>query len=324
MVDASAVPSSGRNHLELMLLHAGAEHLKKDEFYGFCRNKALPQDLVAGLAGLFDFTHVCGFRLIGVGKIIARQIITFCNENPDEQGMDAVGAVIWAIDDGVPFVQDRLQSVKPVLDSQGRKKAAYESNRPKLLKRAKEHVRPFVTVMRDNERFFPTLPDLDVGEKDPAAFIDERGSYALGTLEDGSDNPFDLDEARYIGESTRAVVKFLIKTACADSSFDPAEKRFLVKAVEKLGEKLDADQYRELAKEAIDESVEDILSGLEDQTTSFKEHLLFLGMLAAAADGSVDATEKRVLAESLGYLGITKQRYAAISRDALAVLKSGR
>lgn len=322
MTDQRAVSGPGRNHLELMLLNARAWDLTEDEFRSSCRSRGLPEELAAELVRLLDFTHVCGFRLIYLGKIIARQLSEFWDDNPNEAGIDAAGALIWSIEDALPFVREQLLTVCRTLQSHGRGKSACASSRPDLMHAARQHLAPFIAIMRENEAFFPDLPDLDGGGQAPQSFASEQRSYAVGSFADESDNPFALDEATSISERTRAAVKYLIKIACADSSFEKSEKRFLVGAVEKLGERLESRHYRELAEEALNQSLEQILSGLQDQTPAFKEHLLFLGMLASAADGAVDASEKRILAESLPHLGIEKQRYASISQEALAALRS--
>ena len=53
----------------------------------------------------------------------------------------------------------------------------------------------------------------------------------------------------------------------------------------------------------------------------FRERLLLLGMLTAGADNRIDVKEKKLLAQSLSILRISKKRYSEISREALAIIK---
>jgi hypothetical protein len=64
-----------------------------------------------------------------------------------------------------------------------------------------------------------------------------------------------------------------------------------------------------------------LLAETENYPRDFKEKLLLMGMLMAAADKSVDLWEKRILVDTMTHLGISKERYAEIAREAHARLK---
>ncbi len=313
--------AAGRGHLELMLLNGRAVHLDRNECLSVLKGRGMPAEVLAQFDTLWDETRVCGFKLIYIGRVLIEKFIEFLEANSEIKGREAFGAVVFAMVESSPFLDQYLAPFEQQLSTLGLGSSYYESGIGGRLKaHAQEFLRTFSTIMNANKDFFPVLEDLGgEGAAADGTELTPTGSYISASE---SDNPFDLDDALFLSEGSKTVVKYLIKMSTADRSFDESEKKLLVHAVRDLGEELTNDQFKELAGEASKQSLADLLAGIKDQTTGFKERLLFLGMLSAAADGSVDPSEKKLLAESIDQLGITKQRYAQISQEALKVIKA--
>ncbi|GEM_PF-2748 len=121
-----------------------------------------------------------------------------------------------------------------------------------------------------------------------------------------------------LSEDTRTLVKYLVKMSVSEGVFAESEKRFIQRAVEGIHEAMSADQFNELIAEASQESLDRILSSIEKKPAAFREKLLYLAILAATADGTVALQERKILAESLPLLGISRDRYEEIAEDVVA------
>ena len=109
-----------------------------------------------------------------------------------------------------------------------------------------------------------------------------------------------------------------------ERDFEQTEKGFTKRTISELGEQMEESTFENLIREAAQESLKIILQKARNASFEFKEKLLFLGMLTAVADGSVAESEKRMLAESLKLLGITKERYNQIAKKAILAIRAKR
>ncbi len=67
--------------------------------------------------------------------------------------------------------------------------------------------------------------------------------------------------------------------------------------------------------------METILKGITRESVLFSERLLLSGMLLAAVDGRVVTIEKKLLAQASQLLGISRERYSEIAKDAVHLIK---
>ncbi len=125
-------------------------------------------------------------------------------------------------------------------------------------------------------------------------------------------------EEGFLSPETRLLVKYLIKMGRAEASFDVTEKLFIRRVAREEGEHLTEDVFQELIKEVWDQSTSTVLAEAENYPREYKEKLLLMGMLMAAADKSVNLWEKRILVDTMTQLGVSKERYGEIAQEAHA------
>ena len=131
-----------------------------------------------------------------------------------------------------------------------------------------------------------------------------------------------IDVEDTIAEDTSIIVKYLAKMALREDNFEQSERDFLKKTVADLGEQLEERVFDGLLRQATKETLQSILVNAKEKPEQFKEKLLFLGMLTAAADGHVGDNEKKLLAQSMSLLDISKQRYREIAKEASLALRA--
>jgi tellurite resistance protein len=148
--------------------------------------------------------------------------------------------------------------------------------------------------------------------------FDEPSPFELDDLE----NPFDLDDSDVLPETVAATVKFLVRLALAEGNFSDLEKQLIFQVLQSVGETVSQSHFERLAQQASREPLDVILSSVSHQPASFREKLLLSGMLLTGVDGRVDTIEKKLLVQSCQLLGISRQRYSEIARDAVHLIKT--
>lgn len=308
---------AGKGHLELVLLNSRAVEATEEEFISRLRCRSIPQIVEVELRRMWDQTRVCGGELIHIGRVILEETAAFVEAHPYEDAGAAIGAVVTAILDLVPFLEPLLCSSAITLGELGYHKQYYDTGDGRnLFGEAKDSLRHFATVLHANKDFFPVLPDMGGGP-------DFREKFAIDQLGEEA-NPFALEDALALTNDTKTIVRYLIKVAQAEGRFDEAEKQFIRRAVKDRGESISKEHLQELAEEVSAQPLKWILGDLGTKSKEFRERLLFLGILAAASDCQVDKQEKRILAEALSLLAISKQRYSELAAEAVLAIKAQR
>lgn len=315
-IDAGHI-SAARAHIELVLLSSRTDGLDKRSQFLRLTNRGLPQELISRLDDLWDLNRACGGHVVRVGPVLLVKIFEFVDAYPEANVGMAVAAATKALVDLVPFTGPFLAPVSAVLEAhrfggcfEG---TDYEEN---LCRSAKGFVKLTADVLNANSHFFRVLEDVD---PDFASFED----FTAGDVSD-EENLFDLEEESGLSAENELIAKYLIRIALAEGGFDVSEKAFVSKTMEGLGVTLSAEQLEDLEARTAQLSIGSILAKAENLPDEFKERLLLLGMLSAGADNRIDVKEKKVLAESLPLLGISRERYSDIARNALAIMKKPR
>lgn len=306
--------SAPKAHLELMLLTARARDLPREEFYRRWSHQGLAEEFKICFDHLWDETRVCGGQLIHLGRVVLERILEFVEAYQEHPPSVAIGATVWALMEMVPSLDPLLTPPVLVLEPMGFGRSFYREGRGReLMAQAKKELKQLSVIFEAGTAFFQELPDMNPEE-------DFAGDSQGGVNHD-MENPFLLEDQALVSNKVERVVRYLIKMGQSEGSLEKVEIDFVKKTVRDMGESISDEQFNTLVQEVSNQSLAVILSGLEDQSPSFKENLLFLGMLSAAIDGNVDISEKKLLAESCPHLKISKERYIAVSRNALAAIK---
>jgi tellurite resistance protein len=242
------------------------------------------------------------------------RILEFVEVHKNQPAPASIGATVWALVEMVPSLNPLLTPVALDLEQMGFGRSFYhQGNGGKLMGHAKNELKHLVVIFEANSAFFRELPDMNPEEDFRR---DSDGDASRHT-----ENPFLLEDSDSVSDDVERVLRYLIKMGQSEGVLEKAEIGFVKKTARDMGESLSDEQFNTLVQQVSTQALTDILGGLGDQPTSFKENLLFLGMLSAAIDGHVDISEKKLLAESCPLLHVSKERFVAISKDALAAIK---
>ena len=309
--------SAPKAHLELMLLTARARDLPREEFNRRWSCQGLPREFELCFDHLWAETRVCGGELIQLGRVALERILEFVEAFQDYSAPASIGAAVWTLVELAPSLDSLFTPVVLVLEPMGYGLEVYRQDRGRrLMGHAKDEFKHLAVLIEASESFCRELPDMNPDE--------DYAEESMGYAHREEDNPFLMDDPVTVPDSVDRVVRYLIKMGQSEGSLDTREINFAKKTAQDMGHTLSDEQFGTRAEEVARQSLAEILEGLEDQSASFKENLLFLGMLSAAIDGKVDISEKKLLVESCPYLNISRERYAAISRNALAAIKEMR
>lgn len=290
-----------------------------DEYFldRFRRRGIVHQDVLAQLAKLLTETRMCGGRIIRLGRILTNEILEFIEREPDLPPGPQLTVALHTLIDFAPLTAPSFAPLVTEADSQGYGRAmAATGFMDDLDRKARIFFRRFADILNLNRGFLAGLSAIDLN----VATVEEPPLFELDT----ADDPFDLDDVNSMSPATKMVVKFLVKIAVATGHFTDEEKQFIAKVLSQTGESITQSQFEHLTAEAARESLETILRPMEHQAEPSKERLLLAGMLLSASDGHVEKIEKKVLAQALPVLGISRARYSEIAKDALSLIRSGR
>ncbi len=308
--------SAPKAHLELMLLTARARDLPRGEFNRRWSCQGLNQEFQICFDHLWAETRVCGGELIQLGRVVLEKILEFVEAHQEQGASVAIGAAVWALMEMAPSLDSLLTPIVLVLEPMGFGRSIYRQGRgEELIGHANNELRQLSVLIEATDALFRELPDMNPDDEE------DFSGEPTGYTDRDEDNPFLMDDFAPVTDRVDRVVRYLIKMGQSEGALDKVEIDFVKKTAQDMGQTISREQFGTLAKETAGQSLADILGGLEDQSASFKENLLFLGMLSAAIDGKVDISEKKLLAESCPHLNISGERFAAISTNALAAIK---
>lgn len=307
--------SAARGHIELVLLSSRTDELDKDAQFLRLTNRGMPRELVSGLDDLWDLTRACGGHVIRVGRIVVAKVLEFVDMYPETNVGMSISAAVRAFSEMVPILGPTLAPITVIVAGH-RFGGCFDGTdyEEKLHRSAQGFIKLTAQVFNVNSHFFQVLDDMDPD-------FESFEQYTMNDLSE-EENPFDLEDISGLSEENELAAKYLIKIALTEGAFDASEQLFVMKTVESLGETLSPEQLDKLTDETSRQSLETILAGSEKLPVEYKERLLLLGMLTAGADNRIDVKEKKLLAQSLPILKISKKRYSKIAREALVIIKS--
>lgn len=308
---------AGKGHLELMLLNSRAVESTEDEFFSRLLRRSTPKAVQTEFRRMWNETRVCGGQLIHIGRVIMEEVAGFVEAHPYEDSGASIGASVTSMLEVIPFLQPLLESSVKALAQSGYTGEYFQKGEgQKLAAEAKSSLKQFAIVLHGNKAFFPVLNDM-------SPETDSFDEYALDAL-DAEANPFALEDAVALTDETKTIVKFLIKTAQAEGTFDEAERRFIKRTVKDRGEAVSDTHLEELASEVSRKPLESVLGNIENMPVDFREHLVFLGIITVASDRVIDPQEKKLLSEALSLLGISRERYSELATEAMLAMKTAR
>jgi|GEM_PF-2930575 len=316
------VPSPGLSeaeaHQEVMLADSRIAGIPDENFIDRLRRRDLTQqEVLARFAGLLHETRQCGGQIVRLGKILTHEILEFVERDPDLPSGLQLEAALRVLGELCPFLGPLVGPILTEVEVQGFGGVFAGTETPRTVERqARVFFKRFGEILNLTKDML-TVPGssnlVEVSFDDPAPFE-----------LDLSENPFDLDDLSSVSPTTVATVKFLIKMAWAEGRFSDQERRAIARILEETGESLSQSQFERLVSEASRESLETILRAVEHQPTSFKERLLLTALLVTAADGKVEVVEKKLLAQALPFLSISRERYTEIAKGALAIIRAAK
>jgi hypothetical protein len=306
--------SAARGHIELVLLSSRTEEMDKDVQFLRLTNRGLPRELVSRLDDLWDMTRACGGYVIRVGRIIVVKVFEFVDLHSEANVGMSISAAVRAFSEMVPILGPTLEPVTAVVAAH-RFGGCFDGTdyEEKLYQSARGFIKLTAQVFNVNGHFFQVLDDVDPD-------FESFEQYTVNDLSE-EENPFDLEDVSELSEENELAAKYLIKMALTEGGFDASEQQFVMKTLESLGETVSLEHLERLSDQASQQSLQTILSDSERLPVEFRERLLLLGMLTAGADNRIDVKEKKLLAQSLPILRISKKRYSEIAREALAIIK---
>ncbi len=309
--------SEAEAHQELMLMDSRVAAMAVEHFFDRLRRLDLPYAAVlARFRDLLTETRLCGGKMIHLGKIIGNEILEFMESDPDLPAGVQLASALRGLGQLAPFLGLTLAPLSAEVDSQGFGNLfAQTAYREQMEHRALVFFRRLAVILNLTKELLST------GESsmrmDGVSF-EEPSLFELET----SENPFDLDDLSAIAPANLAVMKLLVKISLADGHFGDEEKILIAQTVDHMGETVSESQFERLVAEASKESVQTILEAVTHQPVMFKEKLLLLAMLVTAADGRIETIEKKLLAQAAPLLGISRQRFSEIAKDAVSLMKT--
>ena len=311
--------SEAEAHQELMLMDSRVSVLPLESFLDRLRRMDLPYaDVLVRFRDVLAQTRVCGGKNIHLGKIVGNEMLEFMESDPELPSGLQLDAALRGLLQLAPHLGFLLAPLSAEVEAQGFGRSLVNTEfSEKLYRRALAFLRSTADVLNLTKNLMQT--DRSAANLDVVTF-EEPSLFEL----DSSENPFDLDDLSSISPTCLAVAKVLIKISLADGDLRDEEKIMISQTLEHLGQSLSESQCERLAAEASRESVPEILKPVADQPAIFKEKLLLLAMLATAADGRIETIEKKLLAQTAPLLGISKQRFSEIGKDAAVLIKTRR
>jgi tellurite resistance protein len=274
-------------------------------------------DLLGQFAGLLSETRVCAGRVIQLARILTNEIINIIESEPDLPSGPQLNVSLHVLIEFVPFLAPLLATIVSEATNQGYGDAVAATGFMEDLKRKGSiFFRRFADILNLNREFLVGQTSVNL---DSVSF-EQSSMFELDT----ADNPFDLDDLSSISPATQTVVKFLVKIALSKGKLSDEDKQFIGQVLSQIGESMTQPQFEQLAADATREPLTAILKPVENQTELFKERLLLAGMLVTATDGHVEKIEKKMLAQSLPALNVSRERYSEIAKDALTLIRAGR
>ncbi len=309
--------SEAEAHQELMLMDSRVAGMPTEHFFDRFRRLDLPYaDVLARFRDLLTETRQCGGKVIYLGKIIGNEILEFMESDPDLPAGVQLESALRGLGQLAPFLGPTLAPLSSEVESQGfGNLSAQTGYREQMERRAVVFFRRLAIILNLTKNM------LSAGQSsmrlDEVTF-EEPTLFELDT----SENPFDLDDLSAIAPTSLAVMKLLVKISLSDGHFGDEEKILIAQTLEHMGESVSESQFERIAADASKESVETILAVVTHQPVAFKEKLLLLAMLVTAADGRIETIEKKLLAQAAPLLGISRQRFSEIAKDAVSLIKT--
>jgi tellurite resistance protein len=309
--------SEAEAHQELMLMDSRVAGMPVDHFFDRLRRLDLPYaGVLARFRELLTEIRLCGGKVIHLGKIIANEILEFMESDPDLPAGVQLGAALRGLGQLAPVLGLPLAPLSAEVEAQGfANLCAGTGYREQMERRALVFFRRLAIVLNLTKNL------LSAGQA--STRLDEVTFEEPTLFElEPSENPFDLDDLSAIPPTTLAVVKLLVKISLADGHFGDEEKTLIAQTLAHMGESVSESQFERLVAESTKESIETILEVVTHQPVMYKEKLLLLAMLVTAADGRVETIEKKLLAQAAPLLGISRQRFSEIAKDAVSLMKT--
>ncbi|MFO0661937.1 MAG: FAD-dependent monooxygenase [Polyangiaceae bacterium] len=149
----------------------------------------------------------------------------------------------------------------------------------------------------------------------------ESSSKKLRALIDGADAVHDLVGHRPdlppMTETSRKLVRFLVKMGQIDGYFDDQERAFIQASLHELGEHVGASEIEQLASEVSNLEIADVITPFKSSSQQEREHIVQLGYLAALSNGHVALRERKALDEVRKHLDVSKETFDRIAADTL-------
>jgi hypothetical protein len=310
--------SEAAAHQELILMDSRVAGVIEETFFDRFRRRDLAHfDVLEQFDRLMAETRVCGGKTVHLGKIISNEIIEFLESEPDVPSGLQLSTGLKVLPEIAPFLGPLLVSISSVVEGHGFGRAFAETNfSDKLERQARIFFSRFAHIMNMTKGLLSSQDNMSL---DVVTF-EEPSPFELDDFE----NPFDLDDADVLTETAAATVKYLVRLALAEGNFGDLERQLIFQVLESTGEAVSQSQFERLAQQASREPLEVILKPILHQPTLFTEKLLLSGMLLTGVDGQVVTIEKKLLLQSCHLLGISRERYSEIAKDAVHLIKARR
>jgi hypothetical protein len=305
-------------HEELLIMNSRVSYSSIEYFLDAFRRRDLGhQDVLDRIAQLISETRVSYGRIVYLGKIIVQEILEFMNQSPEIPSGMQLQTALRVLNESAPFLGPLIGPLSSEVEFQGYGKLyAGTGFTAKFEQQARIFFKRFSSILNLNKTSLLPKESADFN----AETFEEPALFDL----DDSENLFDLDDLSEISSGAKTIVKFLSKLAISDGRFNDPEKAFVWEILDNANETVTPSQFERLVLEGSKESLETLLQSGEHQAVTWKEKLLIAGMLMAASDGKVDLIEKKYLVQSSYLLGISKERYSQLSKDAMSLIKSRR
>ena len=116
---------------------------------------------------------------------------------------------------------------------------------------------------------------------------------------------------------SREVLRFLVKIGQVDGRFDETERAFAKATMLEIGHNVAAKDMEDLESETRFRGAGEIVRSFQKHPREFRERLLRMGVLLAAASGRVTADEHKALREASAELGVEREALEGWVKEAI-------
>lgn len=115
----------------------------------------------------------------------------------------------------------------------------------------------------------------------------------------------------------RDVLRFLVKIGQVDGRFDEAERAFAVASMQESGHNATPQDLEELEVETRFRGAAEIVRPFRGHPPEFREHLVKMGVLLAAASGRITSDEHKALRDAIGELEVPRETLDRFVKEAV-------